>query len=413
LPAQAQADGFYTQGQSVKGSGRAYSGEVADRGAASLWWNPAAIGGMTQRSVSLGALYVAPSGNVDDLGTVIVRPGQDPASVGGVSSAKDPTEGGLLPSGAIAIPVNDRITFGLAITSPYNVVTEYDADSWTRYNSLKTKISAIDFQPSVGIQVNDWLRLGLGLNIERVESEQTSRLPNLSPLLPDGDQSLEGSGWDLGWSLGAQAERNGVVFGASYKTSIEHELKGSLKISGLLGPLAGSNQQIDGVSTFSTPWQAIVGVRAPIDRRLTVNAQIVRYGWSEFDAIRLGAPINQALPKNYRDTWSVAAGVDYALDDAWTLRGGLQHAQTPTQDCWRDAAVPDADRWTFAVGGSRRVSPSLTYDAAFNYVHAGDSKIDRPDAAFAGTPVQTPTLVNGSLRDGRALILAIGARATF
>ena len=26
----------------MRGSGRAYSGEVADRGAASLWWNPAA-----------------------------------------------------------------------------------------------------------------------------------------------------------------------------------------------------------------------------------------------------------------------------------------------------------------------------------------------------------------------------------
>ncbi|WP_233244627.1 outer membrane protein transport protein, partial [Caulobacter sp. HMWF009] len=40
---QASASAFYLQEQSVRGSGRAYSGEVADRGAASLWWNPAAI----------------------------------------------------------------------------------------------------------------------------------------------------------------------------------------------------------------------------------------------------------------------------------------------------------------------------------------------------------------------------------
>ena len=40
----AHAAGFYLQEQSVRGWGRANSGEVADQGPASLWWNPAAIG---------------------------------------------------------------------------------------------------------------------------------------------------------------------------------------------------------------------------------------------------------------------------------------------------------------------------------------------------------------------------------
>ena len=43
LATQAHASGFYLQEQSVRGTGRAYSGEVADQGPASLWWNPAAI----------------------------------------------------------------------------------------------------------------------------------------------------------------------------------------------------------------------------------------------------------------------------------------------------------------------------------------------------------------------------------
>src|SRR3954469_20776767 len=41
---RADAAGFYLQEQSVRGWGRANSGEVADQGPASLWWNPAAIG---------------------------------------------------------------------------------------------------------------------------------------------------------------------------------------------------------------------------------------------------------------------------------------------------------------------------------------------------------------------------------
>ena len=54
LAPQAHAAGFYLQEQAARGTGRAYSGEVADQGPASLWWNPAAIA-RSPREVHLGA----------------------------------------------------------------------------------------------------------------------------------------------------------------------------------------------------------------------------------------------------------------------------------------------------------------------------------------------------------------------
>ena len=39
----------------MRGWGRANSGETADRGPASLWWNPASIGGSERASASFGA----------------------------------------------------------------------------------------------------------------------------------------------------------------------------------------------------------------------------------------------------------------------------------------------------------------------------------------------------------------------
>ncbi|MEG2312746.1 MAG: outer membrane protein transport protein, partial [Brevundimonas sp.] len=43
VAAPAFAGSFYLQEQSVSGAGRAFSGEAADRGVGSMWWNPAAI----------------------------------------------------------------------------------------------------------------------------------------------------------------------------------------------------------------------------------------------------------------------------------------------------------------------------------------------------------------------------------
>src|SRR4051794_40136441 len=79
IATSANAAAFYLQEQSVRGAGRAYSGEVADQGAASLWWNPAATGGMTGGDAVVGVSEIMPRGNVHNNGTLIVRPGQAPA----------------------------------------------------------------------------------------------------------------------------------------------------------------------------------------------------------------------------------------------------------------------------------------------------------------------------------------------
>ncbi len=67
---QASAAAFYLQEQSVRGAGRAYSGEVADRGAASLWWNPASIAGLDKNEI-YGGVHLA---QVDSRSTTAARP---------------------------------------------------------------------------------------------------------------------------------------------------------------------------------------------------------------------------------------------------------------------------------------------------------------------------------------------------
>src|SRR3954452_23579564 len=98
----AYAAGFYLQEQSVRGWGRANSGEVADQGPASLWWNPAAIGN-GETGISLGATAISPSGRVRDQGTLIHRPGQPLAPVGGIAELRDPIQRGVAPNAAGAL----------------------------------------------------------------------------------------------------------------------------------------------------------------------------------------------------------------------------------------------------------------------------------------------------------------------
>ena len=408
---QANAQAFYLQEQSARGAGRAFSGEVADTGAASLWWNPAAIADAEGIEGTLSASAILPRGQVVDRGTVIVRPAQGPAPVGGDAVSRNPINNGVLPSGAFVAPLARGVVFGLAVTSPYSFTTDYSSSSWARYSADRTRLRTVDIQPSLAVALTDWLRVGGAVNVEYTDASLSNKLPNLSAALPDGEQKLSGDGWDVGWTAGLQMHNDFATVGIAYKSAIKHNLKGDLTVSGLVGPLAGSNMSLSGVrASFYTPAQIIVGGRFRATKALTLNAQAVRYTWSKFDAIGLGAPLNTAIPESYRDSWSLAGGVDYAVSPALTLRAGVQRALTPTQDGERDARVPDANRWNYGVGASYAVNRHFTVDAAANYVDFADSSIDRITAAYVGTPAQTPILTNGELQKAHAFVLSLGAR---
>jgi long-chain fatty acid transport protein len=409
LQGTAHANAFYLEEQSARGAGRAFSGEGADTGPDSLWWNPAAIAGIEENSVSLAASAILPKGDVVDNGTVIRRPGQNFVPITGNRLARDPINKGVVPSGSFAFRLGDRVAIGMAVTSPFSFTTNYDADSWTRYSADKTRLRTIDVQPSIGVVVTDWLRVGGALNVEYTDATLSNALPNILASQADGRQELKGDGWDFGWTAGVQLHNDFATVGISYKSSIEHTLKGDLNVTGLVGPLAAGNESLSGVKArFNTPGQVIVAGRFRATQALTLNAQVVAYSWNKFDTIDLGAPVNQQIPENYRESWSLAGGFDYAVTPKATFRAGVKRAVTPTQDTQRDARVPDANRWVYAAGGSYQLSPRFGIDAGVNYVDFSDETIDRPTIAAGST-----IITNGRLENAHAVVLSLGGRFSF
>ena len=411
--APAVAGGYYLQDQSTKGTGRAYSGEVADQGAESMWWNPAAIGGLDGGSASISATAILPRANVSDVSTLIVRPGQAAAAVGGDSVTRNPINNGVVPSGAIAHSLGYGVAVGLVITAPYNFTTQYPSTSWARYTALTTRLRTFDIQPGFAIQLAPDFSFGAAVNIERTTAKLSNALPNLLASLPDGTETLTGSSWDFGYTLGAQYRHGPLSLGASYKSAITHNLNGTVVVAGLLGPLAGQNGSTSNAARFDTPWQASIGARYAITHAVMLDATVTRFGWDKFSAITLSAPLSTAIPENYRNTWSYAVGTDVDVGPTWTLRGGVQRDLTPVRNDQRDARVPDSNRWTFALGATHALTKAFKIDAGANYLILRSAPINRTTAAYAGTVVQTPILVDGELTKAHVFVLSLGGRLSF
>ena len=415
-PSAVLAGAFYVQEQSVKGLGRAYSGEAADIGADSLWWNPAAIA-RSGRELYVGAHGRLVDAEVRDEGSTITRPivpGGLTTPVGGVSNPDDPAADHVVPNAAIALPVTDRVALGLSVTRPFHLEYDFGNDGWTRYDTTANKIATWDVQATAAMRVNEWLDVGLGLNAHHTEAFLDAAYPNLDPTAPDGHSSLEGGGdWDFGWTVGVQAHLERLSLGASYRSAIEHELDGRFTLSGLTGPLAGSNFTAPAHTTFTTPWMAVVSARYQLTPQLTLNGQVQRLGWSEYDAVHvnIGGAMT-VIEQDFEDITTWAVGADYEVSPALTLRGGVQFEPTPTHDHLREPGVADSDRWQVGLGASLAVAPTLTLDAALGYVAFQGDRVYENAVFYPGTVADTTVDLRGR-HEGEATVVAAGLRWKF
>jgi len=411
---QASASAFYLQEQSVRGTGRAYSGEVADKGVGSLWWNPASIAGIDRSEAYVGLNMIQVNSKVANSGSSITRP-VPPAGlttpIGGADTAFDPINDGIVPNLGGAFKINDKLSLGLSVAAPYNFTTEYNADSWTRYDALKSQLRTVNVDGVIAYRVNDMLDLGVGFSALHADAELTNALPNISPLQPDGSQSLKGDGWAYGYTVGAQLHPSkSLTIGASYRSKIDQKLDGTVKVSGLLAPIpAANNFSVDGQAKITLPWIANVGARWAVNDQWTLNASVSRVGWGEFDAIRVSFPGGGSTSvQNYKDVTTYAAGVDFQASPRLTLRAGVQYDPTPTPDVGRTARVPDGDRMMYAAGATWAATDNIKLDAAINYISFDDSSINRTDVTATGSTVRQNGAVTGS-----AVVISTGARFSF
>ncbi len=432
VAAPAFAGSFYLQEQSARGAGRAFSGEAADTGVASLWWNPASIARSGREATfSLHAIRI--DSEARDTGSTLTLINPANGQVAGrlpVSNARltenNPVESGVVPNFAIATPINDRLSVGLAVSAPYNFTTKYSANtsvgnvlsdggSFARYDANTSELRSADVGVVLAYQVNDWLDIGAGVSAQYVKAKLTSNIPSLSgnPLSPllaaDGYSELSGDGIDFGWNVGAQVHHGKWDLGLSYRSAIEHELEGDI-VQDMKGALAARSFATDGNATFNTPWFVSASVRYAATAKLTLNAQINRIGWSEFDAINVDfTGGTDVIHQNYEDVTTGAIGLDYAYSDKTTFRAGIGYDPTPTTDALRTARIPDSDRMLYSVGMSTQVIEGVEFDAGLTYIDMDKAVMNDDRALLQGAVISN---LRGEL-EGSALAFSLGTRIKF
>jgi long-chain fatty acid transport protein len=388
LAGEAMGSGFQVRENSAAALGNAFAGAAATAEDPSVIANnPAAMIGLSGNQVSGNIAAVIPSAVFSGRAFTAFRQPISGGNGGDAGSAQPvPAAYGFYDAGP-------DLKFGLAVTAPFGLETQYDSDWVGRYQAIKSDIETININPNLAYRLTDWLSLGGGPAIQQAHAEfsnainatTVARLANpLLPAgltLPDGTARVTGNSWSVGFAAGAFAEVSpGTRLGASYRSQISHRIDGTATFS-VPSVLAASPrfQNTSARADLKTPDVISLAASHQIAPGLTLLAEVQWTNWSVVKNLRIERPDGSALsdqPEQWHNTWFGSIGATWRPDPNWTFRGGLAFDPTPIRNEFRTARLPDSDRYWLAVGLGYGWTPDLRFDAAYAHIFAAAPSID-------------------------------------
>jgi long-chain fatty acid transport protein len=344
----ASAAAFQLLEQNASGLGTAYAGSaaVADN-ASTVFFNPAGMTQLTGFQRSAGVTGVGPSYQY--------------RSNTGVESGGDAGGWKAVPNAYMSWQMTKDLYLGFGVSAPFGLATEYNSTWAGQALAIKSEIKTINFNPSVAYRVNDKVSLGFGINYQTIDGELTRN--------PGALVTLKGDDTSWGWNAGALFTLSPAMrVGVAYRSAIKHRLEGT--INGAL-PIRADVELPD---TFTlSVWQQV-------SDRWEAMGDLSFTRWStlqRFDVYRRAdsflLPGSEVF--NYDDSWRIAWGAAYKLNDAAKLKFGIAYDRTPVRNESRSPRVPDNDRLWLSLGAQWNAGSYGKFDLGYSYLYVKDPSI--------------------------------------
>jgi long-chain fatty acid transport protein len=353
--------GFLVYNQDAASAGMANAFTAIADNPSAVFYNPAGINQLEGTQIRSGFQLVVPDtsfrGSASDEGTDMHD---------GIST---------LLTGYITHKVNDKISIGGGLFTPFGLVTEWPSRWEGDYVSTYSDLRSFFINPVVSVKVHP--RLSLAAGIDYVYSDFKIRrsigfkqLTGIPLDLSLGKITLDGCDESWGYNFGLLFHfKDNWSAGVSYRSKVNLEFDGHAhyRMSPLLRPLF---RPTDISPRIELPQIVSSQIAAQFMRKWTVATGIMWTGWSSFDELTpkfrndfLIPSKMKSSPQDWNDAMTFHCGVQYQLNQAWILRGGYIYDQTPVPERTLGPLVPDADGHLYSLGAGYTKS-NITVDVA-------------------------------------------------
>lgn len=373
----AHAAGFMLTEQSAGALGRAYAGAGVDgTDLSGVYYNPATM--VLHKGTAIQMGFVGIGLNLDYVG-----------ENGETANGRNKSQ--AIPHGYIVHQINDKAWFGLGMTVPFGMGTEYDDDWAGNQHGISATILTFDLNPNFAFKLSDKFSVGFGTSIQYAQADlkiRKSLADKFNNVPISGESEIDADSIAWGWNVGMMwSPTENFRVGVSYRSKIKHDAEGDftldrLQIDGpsneqydkvLEGAIAGLPTDYDGYATVTAPAWAMASVAWDVNDLVSLYGTFRWTDWSSFDELDITTNVEGVggnIKNKWRDTYLGSLGMDLRLTDWWTLRGGIAYESSPIANPQtRTAIIPDADRWWFAIGSSFKWSDNFQTDISFAHLH--------------------------------------------
>ncbi|MGQ0752396.1 MAG: OmpP1/FadL family transporter [Betaproteobacteria bacterium] len=387
----AYGSGFQLMEQNASGLGNAYAGQAAAaENASTVFFNPAGMTRVPGRQAVLAVHAIGPSAEFSNSGGStaplgLSSPGGNGGDAGGWAA---------VPNAYLTWQLTSRLWFGLGLSVPFGLKTEYDQGWVGRFQSQKSEIKTVDINPSIAYKVNDVLSLGAGISYQRAEVKVDRSAILAPPVESRAHIDIDDSQW--GFNLGVLVNLTpSTRIGLTYRSAMDYELTGNIRFSNV--PVLGT--ATNGVrANAELPDIISWGIAHVFNPRWEMLADITYTRWSKIKAVPLVTTSASAVVPaagvtldtfdfQFKDTYRVGLGVNYKWSDAFTLKLGAAYDKSPVEDRFRLTFLPDSDRTWLAIGAQYRMSRQATLDIGYAHIFVKDGSINQ-QRGVAALPLQ-------------------------
>jgi long-chain fatty acid transport protein len=337
-----------------------------------------------------------------------------------VSKSTDVGSDGIVPASYLTCQLSDKLFVGLAINSPFGLLTKPDDVRWAGSPiAVTSKVFSTNVTPTVAYKITPALTLGVGLQVEyfRVRLNHAAFAPQGLPLV--GSRSFEADDWGIGATVGLLWQPlPGTEVGVGFRSAVGLDVSGSFTQGGSIAKGAFRSDVTAGVML---PEQVTFSFRQALAPRWAVLGTVEWQNWSrlgDVSALGPGCPSGscEVLNFNFRDGWFFSLGAEYTFSPTLLLRGGVAYEISPIQDSTRSILLPDSNRVWLSFGASYRYSEHIIIDFAYSHIFFEDAPYCIAPPATGSTHCNAATQPLALLRgdsDSSVDIVSVGLRYRF
>lgn len=375
---KAQAAGFGLYEFSARGNALAGTTMARDATPGSMAMNPAQVARVPGLQI--------------EAGVTMITAGADVTYAGETQSAD--RHYFFIPHTYMTWQINEKFSAGLAVFSRFGLGNSYPED-WAGANTIyDINVQSMSAQPTLAVNVNDWLSLGVGLEIMWFDIDIRNKI-NLGPAPLYGfdmgrvDSKIKGDNYAIGGVIGMHIHPlDWLSIGVSYRTAVKQSIDGKAnfnksEVNSMVSPMfAQAFQNMDAHGDITLPAQTAIGVAVKPWEDWTFEVDAIYTQWSSFQELRIdfddnlmqgvpGMPVvkTSAKEKDWRNVWRIGVGVEYAATDWLDLRAGYAYDQSPMRPYAMDALIPAHDRHLFNAGFGLHMD-DWSVDFAYTYLMA-------------------------------------------